>query len=82
MMAQFAAVTSMVSCTTLCERCFECSGFIGADKYATDLFVCLLSCRPLLIGLTVRRCHEPEEAIARAKDLLEQGHLRCVVMGE
>ncbi len=33
------------------------------------------------LGLTVRRCSDPEEAVARARDLQEEGHLRCLVVG-
>jgi hypothetical protein len=32
-------------------------------------------------GLTVRRCCDPEEAISRARDLQEEGLLRCLIVG-
>jgi hypothetical protein len=32
-------------------------------------------------GYTIRRCSDIEEAIARARDLQSEGHLRCVIVG-
>jgi hypothetical protein len=33
------------------------------------------------MGMTLKRCSDPEEAISRARDLQEEGLLRCLVVG-
>ena len=33
------------------------------------------------MGMTVKRCSDPEEAISRARDLQEEGLLRCLIVG-
>lgn len=33
------------------------------------------------MGMTLKRCSDPEEAISRARDLQEEGLLRCLIVG-